>query len=52
VQWSPWPEDLGINAVAEYAETEPSSTLRKPGVEYAQGYAVEKPSGLAQVLAE
>jgi Amt family ammonium transporter len=45
--------DLGINTVAEYAETEPIiQRLRELGVEYAQGYAIEKPRALAQVLAE
>lgn len=45
--------DLGINTVAEYAETEQIiQRLTELGVEYAQGYAIEKPRALAQVLAE
>jgi EAL domain-containing protein (putative c-di-GMP-specific phosphodiesterase class I) len=45
--------DLGINTVAEYAESEQIiQRLRELGVEYAQGYAIEKPRARAQVLAE
>jgi diguanylate cyclase (GGDEF)-like protein len=45
--------DLGIDTVAEYAETEQIvQRLLELGVEYAQGYAIEKPRALAQVLAE
>jgi diguanylate cyclase (GGDEF)-like protein len=45
--------DLGINTVAEYAETEQIiQRLTELGVECAQGYAIEKPRALAQVLAE
>ena len=45
--------DLGINTVAEYAETEQIiQRLTELGVESAQGYAIEKPRALAQVLAE
>jgi diguanylate cyclase (GGDEF)-like protein len=46
-------QDLGISTVAEYAETDQIiQRLTELGVEYAQGYAVEKPRALAQVLAE
>jgi diguanylate cyclase (GGDEF)-like protein len=46
-------QDLGINTVAEYAETEQIiQRLTELGVESAQGYAIEKPRPLAQVLAE
>jgi diguanylate cyclase (GGDEF)-like protein len=46
-------QDLGINTVAEYAETEQIiQRLTELGVEHAQGYAIEKPRALAQVLAE
>jgi diguanylate cyclase (GGDEF)-like protein len=45
--------DLGINTVAEYAETQPIiQRLRELGVEYAQGYGVEKPRAMAHVLDE
>ena len=45
--------DLGINTVAEYAETEQIiQRLTELGVENVQGYAIEKPRALAQVLAE
>ena len=45
--------DLGINTVAEYAETEQIiQRLTELGVEHAQGYAIEKPRALALVLAE
>jgi diguanylate cyclase (GGDEF)-like protein len=46
-------QDLGINTVAEYAETEQIiQRLTELGVEHAQGYAIEKPRAFAQVLAE
>ena len=46
-------QDLGINTVAEYAETEQIiQRLTELGVEHAQGYAIEKPRPFAQVLAE
>jgi diguanylate cyclase (GGDEF)-like protein len=46
-------QDLGISTVAEYAETDQIiQRLTELGVEYAQGYAIEKPRALAQVLAE
>jgi diguanylate cyclase (GGDEF)-like protein len=45
--------DLGINTVAEYAETEQIiQRLRELGVEYAQGYGIEKPRAVARVFAE
>jgi diguanylate cyclase (GGDEF)-like protein len=45
--------DLGINTVAEYAETDQIiQRLTELGVEHAQGYAIEKPRALALVLAE
>jgi diguanylate cyclase (GGDEF)-like protein len=45
--------DLGIDTVAEYAETEAIvQRLRELGVEYAQGYGVEKPRAAAHVFAE
>jgi EAL domain-containing protein (putative c-di-GMP-specific phosphodiesterase class I) len=45
--------DLGINTVAEYAETEQIiQRLTELGVENAQGYAIEKPRALALVLSE
>jgi len=45
--------DLGIDTVAEYAETEQIiERLRELGVEYAQGYGVEKPRAVARVFAE
>jgi diguanylate cyclase (GGDEF)-like protein len=44
--------DLGIDTVAEYAETEEIiQRLRELGVEYAQGYGVEKPCEVARVFA-
>jgi len=44
--------DLGIDTVAEYAETEPIvQRLRELGVEYAQGYGIEKPRPVAHVFA-
>ena len=44
--------DLGIDTVAEYAETEQIvQRLRELGVEYAQGYGIEKPRAVARVLA-
>jgi diguanylate cyclase (GGDEF)-like protein len=46
-------QDLGINTVAEYAETDQIiQRLTELGVEHAQGYAIEKPRALSQVLAE
>ena len=45
--------DLGINTVAEYAETQQIiQRLTELGVEHAQGYAIEKPRPLALVLSE
>lgn len=45
--------DLGIDTVAEYAETEAIiHRLRELGVEYAQGYGIEKPRAAARVFAE
>jgi diguanylate cyclase (GGDEF)-like protein len=45
--------DLGIDTVAEYAETEEIiQRLRDLGVEYAQGYGIEKPRAAARVFAE
>jgi diguanylate cyclase (GGDEF)-like protein len=45
--------DLGINTVAEYAETDQIiQRLTQLGIGYAQGFAIEKPRALAQVLAE
>jgi diguanylate cyclase (GGDEF)-like protein len=45
--------DLGINTVAEYAETDQIiQRLTELGVEHAQGYAIEKPRALALVLSE
>ena len=45
--------DLGIDTVAEYAETDSIvQRLRELGVEYAQGYGIEKPRPAAQVFAE
>jgi len=44
--------DLGIDTVAEYAETEQIiQRLRELGVEYAQGYGVDKPRAVARVFA-
>ena len=44
--------DLGIDTVAEYAETEQIiQRLRELGVEYAQGYGIEKPRAVAPVFA-
>jgi diguanylate cyclase (GGDEF)-like protein len=45
--------DLGIDTVAEYAETDPIiQRLAELGVQHVQGFAIEKPRALAQVLAE
>jgi diguanylate cyclase (GGDEF)-like protein len=45
--------DLGITTVAEYAENDLIiEQLREFGVEYAQGYGVEKPRAVAQVFRE
>jgi Amt family ammonium transporter len=45
--------DLGITTVAEYAENDLIiEQLREFGVEYAQGYGVEKPRAVAQVFGE
>jgi diguanylate cyclase (GGDEF)-like protein len=45
--------DLGINTVAEYAETDQIiQRLTELGVEHAQGYAIEKPRALTPVLSE
>lgn len=45
--------DLGIDTVAEYAETEPIiQRLRELGVEYAQGYGIEEPRAVGRVFAE
>jgi diguanylate cyclase (GGDEF)-like protein len=45
--------DLGINTVAEYAETQQIiQRLTELGVEHAQGYAIEKPRPFAPVLSE
>ena len=44
--------DLGIDTVAEYAETEQIiQRLRELGVEYGQGYGIEKPRAVAPVFA-
>ncbi|HEY6927523.1 MAG TPA: EAL domain-containing protein, partial [Steroidobacteraceae bacterium] len=44
--------DLGIDTVAEYAETEEIiQRLRELGVDYAQGYGIEKPRAAAHVFA-
>jgi Amt family ammonium transporter len=44
--------DLGIDTVAEYAETEQIiQRLRELGVDYAQGYGIEKPRAVARVFA-
>jgi diguanylate cyclase (GGDEF)-like protein len=46
-------KDLGIGTVAEYAENGPIiERLRELGVQYAQGYGVEKPRAFAEVLNE
>jgi EAL domain-containing protein (putative c-di-GMP-specific phosphodiesterase class I) len=46
-------KDLGIGTVAEYAENARIiQRLRELGVQYAQGYGVEKPRPLAAVLHE
>jgi diguanylate cyclase (GGDEF)-like protein len=46
-------KDLGIGTVAEYAENARIiERLRELGVQYAQGYGVEKPRAFAQVLNE
>jgi EAL domain-containing protein (putative c-di-GMP-specific phosphodiesterase class I) len=43
---------LGMKTVAEYVETEEIlELLRDIGVDYAQGYGIEKPIPLGQVLA-
>ena len=43
----------GIGTVAEYAENGPIiERLRELGVQYAQGYGVEKPRAFAEVLTE
>ena len=45
--------DFGITTVAEYAENDLIiEQLREFGVEYAQGYGVEKPRAVAQVFGE
>lgn len=45
--------DLGIDTVAEYAQTEASvQRLRDLGVQYAQGCGIEKPRAAARVFAE
>jgi len=45
--------DLGIDTVAEYAETDAIvQRLRELGVEYAQGFGIEKPRAAARVFAE
>jgi diguanylate cyclase (GGDEF)-like protein len=45
--------DLGIGTVAEYAENAPIiERLRELGVQYAQGYGVEKPRAFTAVLNE
>jgi len=45
--------DLGINTVAEYAETEQIiQRLRELGVENAQGYGIDAPRSAAQVFAD
>jgi diguanylate cyclase (GGDEF)-like protein len=45
--------DLGMSTVAEYAETpQIAERLRELGVEYAQGYGIEKPRPLAGILSE
>lgn len=45
--------DLGITTVAEYAENDRIiERLRQLGVEYAQGYGVEKPRPVSEVFAE
>lgn len=46
-------KELGIGTVAEYAESaEIIGRLRELGVEYAQGYGVEKPRAFKEVLDE
>ena len=46
-------KDLGIGTVAEYAENaQIIERLRELGVQYAQGYGVEKPRAFAEVLNE
>ena len=46
-------QDLGIGTVAEYAENVwIIERLRELGVQYAQGYGVEKPRALQEVLNE
>jgi diguanylate cyclase (GGDEF)-like protein len=46
-------KDLGIGTVAEYAENARIiERLRELGVQYAQGYGVEKPRAFAEVLNE
>lgn len=46
-------KELGISTVAEYAENaEIIERLRELGVQYAQGYGVEKPRPLMEVLNE
>jgi diguanylate cyclase (GGDEF)-like protein len=46
-------KDLGIGTVAEYAENARIiQRLRELGVQYAQGYGVEKPRPLGEVLKE
>jgi diguanylate cyclase (GGDEF)-like protein len=43
--------EMGIETVAEYAEDEPIITrLRALGIDYAQGYGVEKPRPFSEVL--
>lgn len=45
--------ELGISTVAEYAESgEVVERLRHLGVQYAQGYGVEKPRAFKEVLDE
>ena len=45
--------DLGIGTVAEYAENvRIIERLRELGVQYAQGYGVEKPRAFKEVLNE
>ncbi len=46
-------KDLGVGTVAEYAENARIiQRLRELGVQYAQGYGVEKPRAFAEVLSE
>jgi diguanylate cyclase (GGDEF)-like protein len=46
-------KDLGIGTVAEYAENARIiERLRELGVQYAQGYGVEKPRAFAEILNE